>query len=210
MACRAVFADDPSNREKTPPPLKTRGIVDPSTYCGHCGLVGDSGLTGRRFKSALCRNTLTFPPVVHDWVTKGLGMSSCVCATGRPHPRPPPPTSNYRVPPAHRFHKYKLRLLYFRMQKLTPYSIKFIEQNSGRACPQTLLGRHCADGARPPPPQPINDPPPSLVNPGYRPDTGLMVYWFDGGTHDPTPPDLFDTTLLYRTCWAVCTGLMSP
>ena len=43
-------------------------------------------------------------------------------------------TSNYRVPPAHRFHKYKLRLLYFRMQKLTPYSIKFIKKNSGGAC----------------------------------------------------------------------------
>ena len=52
-----------------------------------------------------------------------------------PPPTPdPPPTSNYRVPPAHRFHKYKLRLLYFRMQKLTPYSIKF-----GGACPQNLL-----------------------------------------------------------------------
>ena len=65
---------------------------------------------------------------------------------------PDPPTCNYRVPPAHRFRKYKLRLLYFRMQKLTPYSIKFIQKHSGGACPQTLLGRHCADDARPPPP----------------------------------------------------------
>ena len=49
---------------------------------------------------------------------------------GRP-PAPPPPKSNYRVPPAHRFYKYKLRLLYFRMQKLTPYSIKLIKKNAG-------------------------------------------------------------------------------
>ena len=46
-----------------------------------------------------------------------------------PPPTPHTPTSNYRVPPAHRFHKYKLRLLYYRMQKLTPYSIKFIKKN---------------------------------------------------------------------------------
>ena len=75
-------------------------------------------------------------------------------------PQTPAPTSNYRVPPAHRFHKYKLRLLYFRMQNLTPYSIKFIKKNleEHAPCPQTLLGRHCTDGARhPPPPQPIND-----------------------------------------------------
>ena len=87
----------------------------------------------------------------------------------------PPPTSNYRVPPAHRFHKYKLRLLYYRMQKLTPYSIKFIKKDSGGACPQTLLGRHYADGARhpPPPPQPINDPPPP-VNPGYGPASPIL------------------------------------
>ena len=25
---------------------------------------------------------LDFPPVLHDWVFKGLGMSSCVCVTG--------------------------------------------------------------------------------------------------------------------------------
>ena len=25
---------------------------------------------------------LAFPPVVQDWVNKGLGMSSCVCVTG--------------------------------------------------------------------------------------------------------------------------------
>ena len=47
-----------------------------------------------------------------------------------PTPTPTPYTSrpNFRVPPAHRFHKYKLRLLYFRMQKLTPYSINFIKR----------------------------------------------------------------------------------
>ena len=55
-----------------------------------------------------------------------------------PPPTPDPPTSNYRVPPAHRFHKYKLRLLYFRMQKL--YSIIFIKKQQKK--------------------QPINDPPP--------------------------------------------------
>ena len=115
-----------------------------------------------------------------------LGVLSQVAHPFLPHAfyvegvgRPPPPhddpsyrpTSNYRVPPAHRFHKYKLRLLYFRMQKLTPYSIKFIKRNSGGACPQTLLGRHCADDALhpPPPPKPINDPPPPPVNPGYGP-----------------------------------------
>ena len=44
----------------------------------------DCGPTGRWFESAFCRSTLTFPPVVHDWVNKGLGtsMSSRVCATG--------------------------------------------------------------------------------------------------------------------------------
>ena len=44
--------------------------------------VFDCGLTGRWFESALCRSTLTIPPVVHNWVNKkGLGMSSRVCAT---------------------------------------------------------------------------------------------------------------------------------
>ena len=41
----------------------------------------DCGPTGRQFKSASNQGTLTFPPVVLDWVNKGLGMSSCVCAT---------------------------------------------------------------------------------------------------------------------------------
>ena len=51
----AVFADDPPNREKTPPshptrppPLRTWGIIDPPTWGGHRGLlVGDCGPTGR-------------------------------------------------------------------------------------------------------------------------------------------------------------------
>ena len=93
---------------------------------------------------------------------------------GRP---PPPPTSNYRAPPAHRFHKYKLRLLYFRMQKLTPYSIKFLNKMSGGACPQTLLGRHCAD-APPPPPSQLTTPPPwSTLGTGrtVRPSDGLYL-----------------------------------
>ena len=44
--------------------------------------VFDCGPAGRRFEYALCRSTLTFSPVVHDWVNKGLGISSRVCATG--------------------------------------------------------------------------------------------------------------------------------
>ena len=97
----------------------------------------------------------------------------------------PPPTSNYRVPPAHRFHKYKLRLLHFRMQTLIKKNqIKFIKRNSGGACPQTLLGRHCADGARaPPPPPPINDPP--LGQPWVRACVVLflLVVWLFVSCH---------------------------
>ena len=46
--------------------------------------VFDCGPTGRRFEFASHRKTgrLDFSPVVHDWVNKGLGMSSRVCATG--------------------------------------------------------------------------------------------------------------------------------
>ena len=65
--------------------LRTLGIFDPLTWDGHCGLVVGTfncGPIGRWFESALCQSTLTFPPVVHDWVNKGLGMSSCVCVTG--------------------------------------------------------------------------------------------------------------------------------
>ena len=40
--------------------------------------VGGSNLPCHK----LYRSTLAFPPVVHDWVNKGLGMSSRVCATG--------------------------------------------------------------------------------------------------------------------------------
>ena len=92
---------------------------------------------------------------------------------GGPTPRPPTPdplaTSNYRVPPAHRFHKYKLRLLYFRMQKLTPYSIRFIKSFLREHAPRRLiLSRHCADGARHPPPPPCQLTTP-LANPGYEP-----------------------------------------
>ena len=41
------------------------------------------GPTCPRFESALHHNTdhLDFPPVVHDWVIKGLGMPRRVCAT---------------------------------------------------------------------------------------------------------------------------------
>ena len=51
--------------------------------------VFDCGLTGRQFESALCQSTLTFPPVVHVWVTKGFATSSCVYATG--HVKDPVP-----------------------------------------------------------------------------------------------------------------------
>ena len=37
--------------------------------------------TGWWFESASCRSNLTYHPVVHDWVIKGHGMSSRVCAT---------------------------------------------------------------------------------------------------------------------------------
>ena len=46
--------------------------------------VLDCGPTGPRFESASHRKvaTLTFLPVVHDWVIKSLSMPSRVCATG--------------------------------------------------------------------------------------------------------------------------------
>ena len=72
---------------------------------------------------------------------------------GRTTPPPTPPTST-TAPHLHIVFTSRptnlIRLLYIRMQKLTPYSIRFIKKNSGGACPQTLLGRHCADGAPPP------------------------------------------------------------
>ena len=62
----AVFADN-SPIGRSPPPLRTRGIIDPLT-CGvnvHRGLV--VGVfpclpTGRRFESVLCRSTFDFCP----------------------------------------------------------------------------------------------------------------------------------------------------
>ena len=41
----------------------------------------DCGPTGCWFESA-CAEHFDFPPVVHDWANKGLGMSSRVWATG--------------------------------------------------------------------------------------------------------------------------------
>ena len=38
-------------------------------------------LTGRRFESASRLNINLTSPVVHDWVNKGLGISSRVCVT---------------------------------------------------------------------------------------------------------------------------------
>ena len=63
-----------------------------STRRIHHGLVVgvfDCGPAGRRFNSALCWSTLTFLPVVHDWINNGLDMSSGVCVTGHiKHPVP--------------------------------------------------------------------------------------------------------------------------
>ena len=75
------------------PPLRTRGIIDPPigavivVWCLACStvdrLVGSLNLpcTGALW-ICLVPEHFDFPPVVHDWVNKGLGMSSCVCATG--------------------------------------------------------------------------------------------------------------------------------
>ena len=61
--------------------LRTRDITDPlPTWGSHRGLVVgvfDCGPKCRRFESALCRSTLTFPSVVHDWVNKVITI---VCA----------------------------------------------------------------------------------------------------------------------------------
>ena len=51
------------------------------SYRGLVVSVVECGLTGCRFESASCQSTMTFSPVVHDWVIKGL-MSSRVCVTG--------------------------------------------------------------------------------------------------------------------------------
>ena len=98
-------------------------------------------------------------------------VTLCMCVQARtrgggglrgsddPPPRPRPPPYIYRVPPAHRFHKYKHRLLYFRMQKLTPYSIKFIKENENiyqgltvRVSEQRSDGSSGIRGFTPPPP----------------------------------------------------------
>ena len=65
--------------------MKIQGLFDPRM--SHCGLVVsavDCEPRGSRFESTSHRKlmTLTFPPVIHDWVTKGLGMSSRICVTG--------------------------------------------------------------------------------------------------------------------------------
>ena len=62
--------------------LQGLGIFDPGG--SHRGLVVsavDCEPTARRVASQKL-TTLTFSPVVHDWVNKDLGMSSRVCATG--------------------------------------------------------------------------------------------------------------------------------
>ena len=53
--------------------------------------VVDCTPIGRRFESASCQRILPPPPVVHDWVLKGLGMSSHVCATAHGHIKDPVP-----------------------------------------------------------------------------------------------------------------------
>ena len=96
---------------------------------------------------------LTVCMVVWGWVCRCV----CVCRPvpgGGARPPTPTPTSNYRVPPAHSFHKYKLRLLYFRMQKLTLYSIKFIKKKFWKSMPpDPSIGRQ------------LTTPPPPLVCP---------------------------------------------
>ena len=62
------------------PPLRTRRVIDPPTWGGHCGLV--AGMFDCGGSNLTCAGTLTSLPVVHDWVNNGLGMSSLVCATG--------------------------------------------------------------------------------------------------------------------------------
>ena len=37
-------------------------------------------MSGLRYNN--CWSTLTPPPMVHDWVNKGFGISNCICATG--------------------------------------------------------------------------------------------------------------------------------
>ena len=81
------------------------------------------------------------------------------------------------------------------MQKLTPYIIKFIKKKSAGACPQTLLGRHCADDARQPPP-PRQPPPSQLTTPPPPPTlgTGLHTVWHSSADYpnfqESLPPPL--------------------
>ena len=67
------------------------GCVLPSQLVGESGLgVSTCGFESHQgpFRS------LTFPPVLRDWVTKGLGMSSLVYATG--HIKDPVPLTAKR------------------------------------------------------------------------------------------------------------------
>ena len=108
--------------------------VGTAIHCRHCNTLQERGIR---------------------WGAGPYTGGGGVEGVGRPPTPPQTPPYIYRMPPAHCFHKYKLRLLYFRMQKLTPYSIKFIKIIHGGACPPTLLGRHGAI-APPPPPPPAN------------------------------------------------------
>ena len=76
----------PLGRRSPPPPPKTRGIFDPPTWGSHRGLVvsvcstEDQQVGGSNLPHAWA---LWLPPVVHDWVIKGLSMSSRISVTGR-------------------------------------------------------------------------------------------------------------------------------
>ena len=69
---RQQYSSPPPIRETTPL-LRTRGIFDPPTWCGHRGMVVgvfDCGPTGRRFQFALCRST-AFPRSAQQWPMTG-------------------------------------------------------------------------------------------------------------------------------------------
>ena len=81
------FQTIPHLGKDPPPPLKARGIIDPPQL----GRLSWSGvwrvrLWTDRSVARICLVLEHFdslpPPVVHDWVIKGLGMSIRVCVTG--------------------------------------------------------------------------------------------------------------------------------
>ena len=67
-----------------PPLLRTRGyVILRGNWGGSVGSAFDSGLIPLLVRVPPAElNILAFPPVLRDWVIKGLGMSSLVYATG--------------------------------------------------------------------------------------------------------------------------------